>query len=131
PTIGASLMINGSGLEGTFDITTVICTGPPCSGPVSSVSSDAGTTAVSCVLLTNVVAKSMLFQSTTAPGAKLEPLTVSVNVGPPSTAEPVLRVARAGGGPVSPIGTSRDSSISKKGWNVRRAYGRRGTAREP
>jgi hypothetical protein len=44
----------------------------------------AGTEAVSCVALTNVVERGEPFHCTTAPDANPVPLTVSVNVGPPA-----------------------------------------------
>src|SRR5438093_12620278 len=48
----------------------------------------AGTVAVSCELLTNVVASGVPFQLTVAPETKPVPLTVSVKSGPPgATAE--------------------------------------------
>jgi hypothetical protein len=53
----------------------------------SSARSVAGTEAVSCVELTNVVVRAVPFQSTVEPLTKLAPLTVSVKPGPPSVAE--------------------------------------------
>ena len=48
----------------------------------------AGTVAVSCELLTNVVASGVPFQLTVAPETKPVPLTVNVKSGPPgATAE--------------------------------------------
>ena len=45
-----------------------------------------GTAAVNCVALTKVVESGEPFHCTVAPEAKLEPLTASVNVGPPIVA---------------------------------------------
>ncbi len=45
-----------------------------------------GTTAVNCVPLTKVVESAEPFHCTVAPDTKLEPLTVSVNVAPPTVA---------------------------------------------
>jgi hypothetical protein len=47
----------------------------------------AGTAAVNCVALTNVVTRFALFHCTTAVFRKLLPFTVNVNAGPPAIAE--------------------------------------------
>lgn len=52
----------------------------------AAVISDAGTVAVNCVALTNVVVRVELFQRTAAPERKPWPLTVSVNCAPPAVA---------------------------------------------
>ncbi len=60
----------------------------------------AGTAAVSCVELKNVVVSAVPFQRTLAPERKLVPFTVSVNAGPPTTADVGLRLVIAGIGPL-------------------------------
>ena len=58
-----------------------------CIGAVPAVAmSVAGTEAVSCVELTNVVVRLLPFQLTTDPDTKLEPLTVRVKADPPAVA---------------------------------------------
>jgi hypothetical protein len=54
--------------------------------------------AVSCVALTNVVARALPFQRTLAPLTKLVPFTVSVNAGPPALALAGDRLEIAGAG---------------------------------
>ena len=56
----------------------------------------AGTAAVNCVALTNVVTRFAPFHCTIAVFRKLLPFTVSVNAGPPAIAEFGLSEARAG-----------------------------------
>src|SRR6202047_5294195 len=51
------------------------------------VMSPAGTVAVSCVALINVVVNATPFHRTIAPLTKLVPVTISVNAGPPAVAE--------------------------------------------
>lgn len=58
----------------------------------------AGTAAVNCVALTNVVVSAVPFQLTVAPERKLVPFTVRVNADPPSVAEVGLRLVMAGVG---------------------------------
>jgi hypothetical protein len=59
----------------------------------------AGTDAVNCAVLTNVVASGEPFHITVAPGRNLVPLTVNVNAGTPSVAALGLRlVSMAAGG---------------------------------
>lgn len=52
---------------------------------------DAGTCAVSCVLLTNMVLRAVLFHQTMDPETKPLPLTVRVRSGPPARVEAGLR----------------------------------------
>src|SRR5256885_17074967 len=74
----------------------------------------AGTGAVSCVELANVVGRALPFQATAAPGSKPMPSTVSVKAGPPATTEageiepiaaPGAIVKAAGGEIVPPTAT--------------------------
>ena len=58
----------------------------------------AGMIAVNCVLLTNVVVRGPLFQRTSEPATKFDPLTVSVNPAPPAVADAGLNVVNAGTG---------------------------------
>src|SRR6266566_2635019 len=58
----------------------------------------AGTDAVNCVALTNVVASGEPFHSTVAPGTNLAPLTVNVNAGTPSVAALGVRLVRVAAG---------------------------------
>jgi hypothetical protein len=60
----------------------------------------AGTEAVNCVALTNVVVSPVPFQFTTAPLRKLVPFTVSVNAGPPAGVVAGLRLVIVGVGMV-------------------------------
>jgi hypothetical protein len=59
----------------------------------------AGTAAVSCVALTNVVASAVPFQPTAAPDTNPVPLTVSVKAGLVAVADDGLKLVIAGGGP--------------------------------
>jgi hypothetical protein len=58
----------------------------------------AGTAAVNCVALTNVVVSALPFQFTVAPEKKSVPFTVSVKVGPVAAAEVGLRLVMVGVG---------------------------------
>ena len=65
--------VKEEGAEATPKLETVIDAAP------LRATSEAGMFAVSCVELTNVVARGELFQSTTEPFTKFAPFTVSVN----------------------------------------------------
>jgi len=56
---------------------------------------------------TKVVARGLPFQRTTAPGAKLMPMTVSVNAGPPIVAEPGINSAMVATGFTGPPVTKK------------------------
>src|SRR3982074_1567713 len=58
----------------------------------------AGTVAVNCPVLTNVVVKAVPFHWIDAPFTKLPPFTVSVNAGPPAVAELGLMLVSNGRG---------------------------------
>lgn len=58
----------------------------------------AGMTAVSCVLLTKVVSRLELFQTTTEPETKFEPFTVRVKPAPPAAVLEGEREASVGAG---------------------------------
>jgi hypothetical protein len=66
-------IVKDAGAEFTPELDTVIDAVP------AEAISEAGMVAVSCVELTNVVARGELFQSTTEPFTKFVPLTVRVN----------------------------------------------------
>src|ERR1035441_7467663 len=51
----------------------------------------AGTVAVNCVGLISAVVRACAFHRTVAPAKKLEPVTVSVNDGPPAVTEEIGR----------------------------------------
>jgi hypothetical protein len=60
--------------------------------------SPAGTTAVNCVALTNVVVSATPFHSTTVPAMKLLPVSIRVNDAPPAVAEFGVREPNVGTG---------------------------------
>ena len=68
----------------------------------------AGTAAVNCVELTNVVANAVPFQRTAAPERKLVPFTVRVNAGPPAIAEVGLKPVIVGVGALTGNGADAD-----------------------
>lgn len=81
PTTVTGLTVNVSPLEaGLPGFTTVMLALPAFAIRLP------GTAAVNCVPLTKVVESGEPFHCTAAPETKLEPLTVSVNVGPPIVA---------------------------------------------
>jgi hypothetical protein len=59
----------------------------------------AGTAAVNCVALTNVVVSVVLFHFTRAPDTNPVPVTVSVKAGPVAVADDGLKLVIVGGGP--------------------------------
>src|SRR5216683_6318105 len=129
--MGALVTVNVWALELIFCSRTVTDMGPPWSGVDSSARSDAGTIALSWVLLMNVVGKmdmKGLFHATTAPGTKLEPFTVIVKAGLPSGAMLGLRLVRLA---ATPIGTRRDSKGSNNGRKTRRKDLRRDAGQQP
>src|SRR5438132_242770 len=69
----------------------------------ASVGSAAGMLAVTCVLLTKVVARGEPFHNTTAPDVKLLPPTVSVNAPLPAGRAYGLKLVTVGGGPVTAL----------------------------
>ncbi len=73
----------------------------------------AGTAAVSCAELTNVVVSAVPFHCTLAPERKLVPLTVSVNPAPPAVAEVGLRLVIAGVGALMGNATAVDGVPDK------------------
>jgi hypothetical protein len=83
--VGAGLLI----------VNVVALEAPPPGGGLNAVTeavpasamSPTGTVAVTCVMLTTVVASAAPFQSITVPVSKLVPVTVSVNAGLPAIAE--------------------------------------------
>src|SRR5207249_10332825 len=66
-------------------------------GPAVGMSA-AGVAAVSCVADTYVVVRAAPFQRTTELGTRFVPVTVSVNAGPPATAEDGLSAVAVGTG---------------------------------
>ena len=79
--VDSELMVNVSEFEiPPPGLATVMLDAP------AAVISDAGTVAVNCVALTNVVVRVELFQRTAAPERKPWPLTVRVNCAPPAVA---------------------------------------------
>ena len=88
---------------------TVIAAVPP------AAMSMAGTTAVSCVPLTTVVASATPFHFTTVPAKKFVPVSVSVNAAPPAFAVVGESIARTGCGlAVTPVPeSSRVCGLSK------------------
>lgn len=89
---GAGLTVNDSALVVVPPESTVTDTLPAAAIKL------AGTAAVSCVALPNVVVSAVPFHCTTAPVTKLLPPTVSVNAAPPAVAELGLSEAIVGGG---------------------------------
>lgn len=79
PSTVTGLILNGSALEAVLPGFTTVTLALP-----AFVIRLAGTAAVNCVPFTKVVESGEPFHCTVAPEAKLEPLTVSVNVGPPA-----------------------------------------------
>src|SRR5215831_3181827 len=67
--------------EPPFGLTTVTAAVP------AEAMSEARMSAVNCELVTNVVARELLFQFTTAPGTNPVPFTVRVKPGPPGAVE--------------------------------------------
>src|SRR5207237_728186 len=65
--------------------------------------SPAAMAAVSCVADTCVVARAAPFQRTTELGTRFVPVTVSVNAGPPATAEDGLSPVAVGTGLLPPV----------------------------
>ena len=103
---GESVVIVGTGFDAVIvnvSVFEVVPGGSPCTRAFAALSpgglntttdavpteaiSVAGTAAVSCVALTNVVVRFAPFHCTVALLSKLLPFTVSVNAGPPAIAE--------------------------------------------
>src|SRR4051812_2607807 len=79
PATVAKLILNVSALEAALTGFTTVTLALP-----TFVIRLPGTVAVNCVAFTKFVTRGAPFHCTVAPEAKLEPLTVSVNVGPPT-----------------------------------------------
>jgi len=79
--VGVTLMVNVAGPEFVAQVPTVTEAVP------GVAMSAAGTVALSCVALTNVVASGLPFQFTVEVETKFVPFTVSVNCGPPAAAQ--------------------------------------------
>jgi hypothetical protein len=92
PIAGGALIANATPLEATPPDTTLTV-----ASPLVAIRS-AETEAVRLPALTNVVGKAEPFHRTTAPCAKLLPLTVKVKAGPPAVAEPGFKLVIAGAG---------------------------------
>ncbi len=86
-------MVNAAAAEGLPPVFTAVMFTPP-----ALTIKLAGTAAVSCVELTNVVVSAVTFQRTMAPARKFVPFTVSVNAAPPMIADVGLRLVIAGVG---------------------------------
>jgi hypothetical protein len=97
--------------EAGFDVVpatvTVMDTGP------DTTYRFAGTLAVTCVELTNVVDKAVPFQDTTTPGANALPFTVSVNPDPPAVTGRGLSELIVGGTPASVMLNGADEGWTK------------------
>jgi len=74
--------------------------------------------AVSCVLLTYVVARFEPFHRTTEPLTKFVPLTVSVKAGPPGVAEGGLSPVMAGLGGEAPSSVTTLTELSAMGGSI-------------
>ena len=88
---GAGVMRNSAAFENVL---------PPADTSISAVPAvaidAAGTAAVNCVELISAVVRACAFHLTVAPAKKLEPVTVSVNDGPPAATEVGDRAVIAG-----------------------------------
>src|SRR5260370_4777626 len=89
---GRELMVNVAGADVPAVVVTVIFAAPGLAIRL------AGTLAVTCVALTNVVVSAVAFHCTLVPLMQFVPLTVRVNPAPPAGTEFGLRLLIVGGG---------------------------------
>jgi hypothetical protein len=99
------LIVNVAGAEIPEAVVTVMLAVPTLAIKL------AGTLAVNCVALTNVVVSPVVPHCTVAVVVKFAPFTVNVNPGPPAVAELGLKLLIVGGGSFVPVKSTMNVSI--------------------